>query len=118
MPYAGRPFYFMIGMPFYFISFIMPNCLLDNLCAMHPVISFDRQAHERQYRHAVHKSQVVRTYRMDPSMSFCVCPNPSVSSQSLLPNKYSHSFTSLPLSDSWARLPLTEACTEPLSDWL
>ena len=33
---------------------------------MHPVISVDHQAHDRQYRHAVHKSQVVRTTNRFP----------------------------------------------------
>ena len=56
----------MIGVTFYLVLRIMPKHLLDDPCAMHPVISVDHQAHDRQYRHAVHKSQVVRTTNRFP----------------------------------------------------
>ena len=44
----------------------MPKRLLDDPCATHPVISVDHRAHDRQYRHAVHKGQVVRTTNRSP----------------------------------------------------
>ena len=64
-PY-GRPLNFVISMTFYFVSHVMPKHLLDDPCAMHPVISVDHQACDRQYRHAVHKSQVVHTTNRFP----------------------------------------------------
>ena len=56
----------MIGVTFYLVSRIMPKHLLDDPCATHPVISVDHRARDRQYRHAVHKSQVVRTTNRFP----------------------------------------------------
>ena len=56
----------MIDMTFYLVSHVMPKCLLDDLCATHPMISVDHWAHDRQYRHVVHKNQVVRTTNRSP----------------------------------------------------
>ena len=53
-------------MTFYLVSHVMPKHLLDNPCAMHPVISVDHWARDRQYKHAVHKSQVVHTTNRFP----------------------------------------------------
>ena len=58
----------------------MPKHLLDDLCATHPVISVDHRAHDRQYRHVVHKSQVVHTTNRFPLQAIvCVRTHPSQS---------------------------------------
>ncbi|KIM58939.1 hypothetical protein SCLCIDRAFT_1043887 [Scleroderma citrinum Foug A] len=53
-------------MTFYLVSHVMPKRLLDDPCATHLVISVDHRARDRQYRHAVHKNQVVRTTNRSP----------------------------------------------------
>ncbi|KIM65079.1 hypothetical protein SCLCIDRAFT_560720 [Scleroderma citrinum Foug A] len=96
-------------MTFYLFSRVMPKRLLDDPCATHPVISVDHRARDRQYRHAVHKSQVVRTTNRCPFFESSCASEPIRLSQSLPPNKYSHSFyfptSLLPLSNPRTRLP-------------
>ena len=67
-------------MTFYLVLRIMPKHLLDDLCAMHLVISVGHRARDGQYRHAVHKNQVVHTTNRSPFGAIvCVPTHPSQS---------------------------------------